>query len=173
LPVRPSSCASSPASRKDAADAIATCDDEDKREQPEGIATRAACEQQRRRDRARAGDQRYSERKGSEICNLLARGAFGLAALLPHMLAKDHPRCHAEQENAAGNLEGRKPDPKLRQKPVSEQRGHDPNRGRNRRRAQRKRRFCAASRPWVMAIKAGASPIGSITSANVTNEEVM
>lgn len=33
-------------------------------------------------------------------------------------------------------------------------------------------RFCAKSNPYVIAMNAGASPIGSMTNANVTNDEV-
>ena len=87
-------------------------------------------EQERRGDRARSRHQRDRERKGRDVAHLLFERVLGLLRLPLDAHAEHHFGGDREQQQPAGDAEGRQRDAELVQQPVADKRGAGEDRDR-------------------------------------------
>ena len=92
----------------DAASHRNCCNDEDERKQPQRIKTGPGRRQQRRRDRTGPAIRGIASGKAGRSA-IFSRCGLGFTLLLPDMIAKDHPRSHAEKQDAANRRADRRP----------------------------------------------------------------
>ena len=124
-------------------------------------------------DRAGTRHQRNGERESGDVAHMLFERLLGLLRLPLDAHAEHHFRGDREQQQAAGDAEGRQTDRQRAQQPVADQRaaGQD-RRPRSAPRASATLRRARWGRPWVIARYDGTRPTGSTTTTRVTSAEM-